>query len=503
MKTLLSLLFLLGLTATLSAQTWEEKLEQMKKRVELRQQNQQARIDQQFSKQMRRVWIMRKLHDAATPPKLPDPPAPHVYEPDADQQTAPQDQAWRIVVDPEEEKALVSAPSAPQPLPEEARLSQPAETQLNRLAGHSELSFFGEYLGLRYDPGIARPFRTRPTEPAIADHWDALNETQHELLVYQLAEKARSLRLNDWGFCLLVNEFSRKLHPRDQNARNLFNWFVLSQADYVATVAYEGNDIFLMLPSQHTLYGRTFLRGKSHKFYALDLNGETVDLHQARVFDGKLPEADRVLNFSIQQAPRLASRDEYRDLKVQYQQRTYQVPIAINRNLIDFYQRYPFVDLRIYLSAPVSEPARASLVDSLSRIVAQLPATNGRSQEAEAVNFLLRFTQMAFEYQSDRDQFGGERYFFAEETLYYPYSDCEDRSVLFAYLVREILGLKVVGLIFPGHAATAVRFSRPVQGDHLTFRGDRYVICDPTYMQADLGKTLPEVVGMQARVVEF
>ena len=51
-----------------------------------------------------------------------------------------------------------------------------------------------------------------------------------------------------------------------------------------------------------------------------------------------------------------------------------------------------------------------------------------------------------------------------DEPLFYPYSDCEDHSVLFAYLVRELPGLEVIGLDYPGHVATAVRFSRVSRG---------------------------------------
>ena len=80
----------------------------------------------------------------------------------------------------------------------------------------------------------------------------------------------------------------------------------------------------------------------------------------------------------------------------------------------------------------------------------------------DAVNVLLRFVQTGFSYLTDSEQFGREKFMFPEETLSYPYSDCEDRSFLFAYLVSSLLGLDVIGLDYPGHVATAVKFSSPV-----------------------------------------
>ena len=43
--------------------------------------------------------------------------------------------------------------------------------------------------------------------------------------------------------------------------------------------------------------------------------------------------------------------------------------------------------------------------------------------------------------------------------FYYPYCDCEDRSVLYSYLVRNLLKLDVVLLDYPNHIATAVCFN--------------------------------------------
>lgn len=113
-------------------------------------------------------------------------------------------------------------------------------------------------------------------------------------------------------------------------------------------------------------------------------------------------------------------------------------------------------------------------------------------KEQEAVNFLLAFVQRAFAYKTDNDQFGREKYFFIEESLYFPYNDCEDRSVLFAWLVRELTGLKVIGLLYPGHMTTAVALTQPGNGmASVEHHGQRFVIADPTYIGATVGMAMP------------
>ena len=88
-----------------------------------------------------------------------------------------------------------------------------------------------------------------------------------------------------------------------------------------------------------------------------------------------------------------------------------------------------------------------------------------------------------------------------DETLFYPYSDCEDRSILFAFLVKNLTGLKVVALHYPNHIATAVRFNDNIEGDHIVYRGQKYLISDPTFINADIGMVMPKFKGVKPQVI--
>lgn len=127
-------------------------------------------------------------------------------------------------------------------------------------------------------------------------------------------------------------------------------------------------------------------------------------------------------------------------------------------------------------------------------------AIQGKSQE-EAANLLINFVQTAFVYEYDDKVWGEDRAFFAEETLYYPYCDCEDRSILYTRLIRDLLGLKTALIYYPGHLATAVCFTEEVKGDGLLLNGKRYVICDPTYIGAPIGVTMPQMDNQEAKAI--
>ena len=125
--------------------------------------------------------------------------------------------------------------------------------------------------------------------------------------------------------------------------------------------------------------------------------------------------------------------------------------------------------------------------------------------EEEAADFLLSFVQHAFAYKTDIDQFGYQKCFFIEESIYFPYNDCKDRSVIYAWLVRELLGLKVVGLLYPGHMTTAVGLRQVAEGQAtIMYQGKRYVIADPTYIGASVGMPMPSYAKLSPnRVVEI
>ena len=72
---------------------------------------------------------------------------------------------------------------------------------------------------------------------------------------------------------------------------------------------------------------------------------------------------------------------------------------------------------------------------------------------------------------------------------------------MFSILVRDLLGLDVVLLHYPGHLATAVDLGNSVKGDYVSVRGKRFVVCDPTYIGASIGESMPEFKNSKARII--
>ena len=106
-----------------------------------------------------------------------------------------------------------------------------------------------------------------------------------------------------------------------------------------------------------------------------------------------------------------------------------------------------------------------------------------------------------YKYGLDNEIWGCERPFFAEETIFYPMSDCEDHAILLTRLVRDLLHLPTAVVYYPDHLAAAVKVPEQIPGDYLTSNRGDYLVCDPTYYYTGPGVTMPQMVGKPAKLI--
>jgi hypothetical protein len=381
-------------------------------------------------------------------------------------------------------------PSVPMSVPKSEPHTEPRPQLYGALA---EVMFYGLSVKVAYDPVLTATVVDQASNNAISTCWAALSQTDYESLIRQLGLIKDRLLLNHWGFFQFVEAFAHTIQP-DNNSATLLAWFVLTKTGYLVKVGYSRNHIYLLAPAQGTIYETPYYMLNGARFYNLSYLRNQQKPGKIYTFKNDYPGAERLLTLVLHTVPRIHADTKIKRLSFKYKGRTYSVPAAINPNTIRFYQAYPQTNLEVYLSAPIAPETETSLVSALAKLV------EGKT-ETEAANMLLRFVQTAFKYETDDDQFGHEKYMFAEETIFYPYSDCEDRAALFSSLVRRILGLDVIGLHYPGHVATAVRFSEYVAGDAVTVNGERFVVCDPTYINADIGLAMPQFRMVKPQVV--
>lgn len=174
------------------------------------------------------------------------------------------------------------------------------------------------------------------------------------------------------------------------------------------------------------------------------------------------------------------------------------IELPYNSAHIAYLNDVPMTIFPIYFASPISIEAQQIFNAKLNEIKQQY-------SPVQFIDIMLNFVQTAFEYKTDEQQFGYEKYFYPEEVIAYPYSDCEDRSALFAWLVMSYTDAKVIGLQYEGHLATAVCFGddTDVTGDMFSYRGKKYYVCDPTYINASIGMTMPQFKDKMPKIIKM
>lgn len=358
------------------------------------------------------------------------------------------------------------------------------------------INYLGLPLELNYQQNVDIQLQSPINEKGIADFWYSISNIDHTTFFAQTSDYREQLRLNDWGYCLLLNEITNEVSGGSQNLSRLLLWFMLTKSGYEAKVGFAEDNVYLLLPCKNTIYGVSYVVIDDKRFYTLSFDKKQQLNISINTYDGKYPDADDLIDLSIKETPKVKSTLIEKELKFTYENTEYSIPVTYNQATAEYFKNYPQTDLEVYFKAPLSDEATYSLTVGLK------PILEGRT-EADAANVLLRFVQTAFQYKTDGDQFGGEKSLFSDETLFYPYSDCEDRSIIFAYLISSILNLNVIGLDYPGHISTAVHFQNELHGEKILYNSTNFTVCDPTYINANIGMVMPKFKEVKPKIIDL
>ena len=355
-----------------------------------------------------------------------------------------------------------------------------------------EISYYGKKITLYYDESIKVALNGRPSQQSIQEFYHAINASNFTPLLHQIQDIKFNLRLSDWGYIQFTHQIAQQLFNNENEAK-LFSTLLLNETNYDIRVAYEGDNIYQLASTRTKLFKVLYFSFDDTNYYLINLDGRKQSINKLYTYEANAPQSFHPVDFIVRQPPLLSENSKSKNLRFNYNGHDYELKVHFNRAIIDYFNSYPRTELSVYFSSVISQELNDSLLSALGEIIRD-------KNELEAANILLRFVQTAFEYKTDEEQFGYEKYFFSEELFQYKYSDCEDRSVLFSYLVKQLLNLDVAIVDYPDHVATAIRFTEKVEGANFLVNDGIYTLSDPTYMNADVGMVMPKYANIKASV---
>lgn len=343
------------------------------------------------------------------------------------------------------------------------------------------IDFFGSEASLYVDSRMKLLSLNSVKGDSFAKYWDDFSKTYYQIYLESLLAYAAKTNLNDWGIYQLIDQSSKRLYGSSNN-QEMWKWAMLNQAGYQIKIGYNGSVVCVMLPFMQEVYGKPYYHIGGYNYYLLD---DKLGAKSVYTYEDDFGGASKKIDLDLPFALNFEDDDNFVLRKTYLPKEKEPLVLKMNKTTMAFLASYPQTANTVYLNAAISVSVKNALYEYVK------PRIVGMS-ESEAVTYLLNYLHHSFEYKTDRDQFGKEKMFFPDEIFYYPFSDCEDRTVLFTRMVNDLLGLDVVALTYFSHMAAAVSFSSPVEGYSFMVGGQTYTICDPTYIDAPIGSVMPD-----------
>jgi len=489
----LILVLMLVCTFPAGAQTFEEYLKQQEQQYNSYVKEQQEGMlklqqeyndfvkkrNEEFAQYLEKGWIKYEATKANKPDDAPKPPEPTKYEPP---KSAPA--PVKVVV---KELPPIVPPRAEQERPQLVPIPDKTARRLE-----VPIDFYGQNLIIKADPKLIDFTLGKPGQNEVARFWRKMTETNYGDLLLQINLLKEQLNLNDWGMYQLINQFSARISPKNDNTKVLYNWFLMTVSGFRTRLAFSesANKLYLLAPSVNNVFGCQFLKFNDQEYYFIANFGEEIG--SVLTYDEEYGDAKKRINLAVSKP--LNFKEKYIGKKLKFSGDYPEMELNVPQNEMAFYATYPQTDFAVYMGAPVNPGISEAMYNYFEK---NLKGKN----PVEVTAVLLEFTQKAFAYKTDQAQFGYEKWFFPDELFYYPFCDCEDRSALFSWLVYNIGKLDVVGVLFPGHMSTAVLFPSEVPGDFVSAKQKRYTICDGTFIGAPIGRCMPQFVGKPAEII--
>lgn len=343
-------------------------------------------------------------------------------------------------------------------------------------------------------PNIRLPQIKSSTSESLGNTWKHLQQANIDKIIPQLKAITNAHGLNDWFCFQFVKDYVYTVAKNNDNhTKTIILHFLLLNWGYDLRLAYIGKELCLLIPFRQQVYNRSFITINNQKYYIFIPDNKIIDTEQ-RVSTYLIPdntECGNIMDLTFHQPIKTdctnAKTKTISDGKIT-------VTADIDTTLMELIRHYPQMEITAYIQSIL-------MPDMHHQLISQIKSQLSGLQQQDAANKLLYFMQHAFKYATDKEQHGYEKPYFLEENFYYPRNDCEDRAILYAYLMHNIFDLDVHLVHFPGHECTAIHFAdNSIQGDGYIYNGKKYIICDPTYIGATIGMCMEDYKHTQPKV---
>lgn len=309
----------------------------------------------------------------------------------------------------------------------------------------------------------------------ILDAYEHFENCRYQPFLASITQKQEQFGLSDWHLYEIIARSSEAMF-HDARYQIIFQWFILRKAGIDAQLFYNGPKVYLHAPATDVEFGFYTLEYHGEKYLNLTARRDKLEMDDVTAYLPELiwdGEKGRPVTMKMQALPTLPGAPVVdRLLEFSHDGQIHRLKVRLNKDHLEMMDDYPYYSQTQFFHMELSSEAEESLLPKLEEML------RGRNR-VEKVEFIMSFVRTAFLYKDDRSGFGHEKPMSPEQTLYYSYSDCEDRSALFFYLSRKLLNIPAIVLDFEEHVGVALELPE-VKGEFFRFEDRRFVYCEAT-----------------------
>lgn len=335
------------------------------------------------------------------------------------------------------------------------------------------------------------------SEKGISRSWQELCNGDFDATLADCLELRDKYNLPDWAYLNMLDAVARKVFGHQCSEATLLMAWLYSQSGYTMRLARDnGSELVLMFATDHVIYGSYYPMDGTN-YFPFKHSPQSLSISHAAYPN------EKVMSLVLTSLPKTATRMSAPRTRTSLKYPSMNCEAKSNENIIEFFNTYPNSQIgdklmtrwAIYANTPLSREVKDQLYPHFKKVLSGL-------SERDKVEHLLNWVQTGFIYEYDDKVWGTDRAFFPDETIYYPYADCEDRAILFTRLVRDLVGLDAILVYYPGHLASAIAFNGTESGDYIVLNGRRFTVCDPTFTNgAPVGRTATGYDNSAAKVI--
>jgi len=340
-----------------------------------------------------------------------------------------------------------------------------------------KVKFYSATVDVQYDKDIIFKFRTCARDKCLKTFYEKMEKTNYQPLLDDLLNYKEILKLNDWFFYNLVRKSVEKVYAKKTEIyQTLVCWFLFTKAGYDTQLTTAVNQfLFLSVATNDKVYDTSYIRheGKTYVnltalYFRLNTRRALYDIPNYKPNIG-----GEIFCFDIDHLPNIPSRSFKKTVNFKYDKEDYSIEVEADTMARALMRNYPMIEYENYFWVPPSDGLKTSLLSQIA------PYLEGKTEQ-EKVEFLVSFTRTAFNFKFDEELYKHNQPMIPEEVFIWEYSDHEDRSALFYFLITELTSLDMISVRYYGDYITiAVELPNPV-GKPINYNGKNYFVCDPT-----------------------